>query len=234
MESIDNKIAEVKKQLIGPIEDKKIRRFKKELLETYWSTVGQIQLRHGQYETDSLAQKYIEHFCSTSDEYYPEHKENKLKGLFVFGNTGTGKTFNFKIYEMIYTKLSPEVGGRKFSPLSYINNDTFMVAHVDEIKKGAKSLGEDYIKRLSSVRNLVIDEFGGGENEEINDYGTKSNPIIEVINARYRSMRDNLLITHFTSNLTKEEIYKKYGERIYDRLREMCIWLPFEGESKRK
>lgn len=225
-------VEKVINELVDSDKEVKIRKFKKDVLQTYWPIIGQVILKK-EYHKDQISEILINYFCSTSEEYFTELTTDKQKGVMMFGNVGVGKTVNFKIYEKIYSKLSPEIGGVKYVPLSYINNDAFLVLHVDDIKRGVKNQGDDYLERLSRVRNLVIDEFGGGEHEDINDFGTKSSPVIELINARYRKTRELKLITHFTTNLTKQEMFKKYGERIYDRLKEMCLFIAIEGESKR-
>lgn len=42
------------------------------------------------------------------------------------------------------------------------------------------------------------------------------------------------IITHGTTNLKVEELEKKYGKRVYDRMKEMFNVILWEGESFRK
>ena len=50
-----------------------------------------------------------------------------------------------------------------------------------------------------------------------------------IIGERY----DRMLPTIITTNLTKDEIKKRYNERIYDRLRDTCNLVTFRGQSLR-
>lgn len=72
-----------------------------------------------------------------------------------------------------------------------------------------------------------------GAEADGNNYGNKRNVIEEIVFNRYEAHLP-FKYTHFTSNLNAEMIGQKYGDRMRDRLREMCNVLTIEGESFRR
>lgn len=72
-----------------------------------------------------------------------------------------------------------------------------------------------------------------GTEEDKNAYGNKMNVMDEIFFKRYESGLPRHM-THFTTNLTGEEIKERYGIRFYDRLKETCNWLVLGGESFRE
>lgn len=71
---------------------------------------------------------------------------------------------------------------------------------------------------------LVIDEIGV-------QYGTEGEQtvVFDVLDRRYREMRPTILI----SNAGKEQFREYVGDRVYDRLREVAKWVPFDWPSYR-
>lgn len=76
--------------------------------------------------------------------------------------------------------------------------------------------------------------FGDLGTEEIsNNYGNKRNVMEEIIFNRYETKLP-FKFTHITTNLTPSMISEMYGERMRDRLKEMCNQLVFvDGKSFR-
>ena len=64
----------------------------------------------------------------------------------------------------------------------------------------------------------------------MNDYGTK---IDAVENAIFEA-EDDLKMLLLTSNLDAKSIKERYGERIYDRIKRLCLVVFMKGESLRK
>lgn len=83
--------------------------------------------------------------------------------------------------------------------------------------------------------HLFIDDIGH-EPLTVTHFGTTFAPMAEFIQARYDYYDDAMytITTHFTTNLTPEQLRQRYGEYIFDRLIEMCEWYHMEGESFRK
>lgn len=206
------------------------KRMKEEVLMANWSRIAD-EIGYPDFEVDELAEMYIKFFCSKSEQYYPEI--NPLKGIFMMGTVGAGKSANFKIYRAIYHRVDLEYNGNKFKPLAWVNNDSFRYFTAKEIETQAYKIGEEFIETLSGVSNLVIDDLG----DETGDfYKTGRNVVADIINHRYNRMRDKGLVTHFTTNLNKADLISRYGDRIFDRITEMTLRLvvPEHLISRRK
>ena len=76
---------------------------------------------------------------------------------------------------------------------------------------------------------LMVDEFGR-EQEQVNDYGNKSRPLIDTLLYRY----DKGYSTIITTNLLIEEIGARYGEYFLDRLRDGYETIYYDEKSYRK
>lgn len=209
----------------------KYKRHKIEHLVNIWEQVAN-GMGYPEYKIDDLAEKYIQFFSSKCKEYYPELITNPNKGLLAMGDVGNGKSLNFKIYATIYHKIQIEIDGKIFSPLGNVNDDKFLFCHVREMESKVRIEGETYIDRLSKVKQLVVDDLGD-EKDDFKDWGTTRNPVIDIVSYRYNHMYSHGLITHFTTNKNASELKKRYGDRVIDRLREMCIQVNVKGKSKR-
>ena len=94
----------------------------------------------------------------------------------------------------------------------------------------ARNATDDY-ETLKSVRAypmLGIDDLGA-EPAEIQVFGNIINPMVEVLEYRYR--RD--LFTCITTNLPPSKIREVYGERLADRFNEMFDVIVFANKSYR-
>lgn len=225
-------LLETKQTIKALFPSKNYKRHKIEHLRNIWDQVAQ-NMGYDDYIIDPLAERYIQFFSSRREEFYPELIKNHNKGLLAMGDVGNGKTLNFRIYATIYHKIQIEVDGKIFSPLGNVNDDRFQIVHVREIESKVRLEGESFIDRLSRVKQLVIDDLGD-EKDDFKDWGTTRNPIIDIMSHRYNRMYSDGLITHFTTNKNAGELKKRYGDRITDRMREMCIQIDVKGKSKRK
>mgnify|MGYP003743212091 FL=1 len=80
------------------------------------------------------------------------------------------------------------------------------------------------IEMCQRVPFIVMDDIGvRGASEAFRAY------LHAIIN--HRAVND--LPTIYTSNLPIEELARVFDERLYDRVRDMCMQLHFDGESKR-
>ena len=76
---------------------------------------------------------------------------------------------------------------------------------------------------------LCIDDLGL-EPTEVLDFGNAINPVIEIMEHRYRQQ----LFTFITTNLTPKQIREKYGDRIADRFNEIMKCIVFANPTFRK
>jgi len=78
-------------------------------------------------------------------------------------------------------------------------------------------------------KGVVLDDLGAECPR--NEYGVKRDMVGEYIAAHHLRGNGRLFIT---TNLTAEQIYERYGGRVADRLKELCVPLAFKGKSKRQ
>jgi DNA replication protein DnaC len=158
------------------------------------------------------AMTYYLGICNKKYIELPEYKmitdwlaDNKGKGLFLYGNVGTGKTF-------ITRYVIPGIL-LKYKRLVV---STFDVKEINA--------DPDYVL---SKKIIALDDIG---TEEVSiNFGEKRMVVPEILDEaeKYGKL---LLIT---SNLGSKELVSKYGSRIFDRLIETTIGIEFQGKSFR-
>jgi DNA replication protein DnaC len=92
-------------------------------------------------------------------------------------------------------------------------------------RKESERTEDDILRELGEkIDLLVIDEIGV-------QYGTEGEQtvVFDVLDRRYREMRPTILI----SNAGREQFKAYVGDRVYDRLREVAKWVPFDWDSYR-
>jgi len=154
------------------------------------------------------------------DEIIDWMHDTKGLGLLLIGDCGRGKS-------IIATCLVPVLLGIK-------NLNTYPV-HADDFNKpypfAANTMGMDLkssnLDYLTKCPYPVIDELG--VETLINDYGERYEGFNRIINAAERYFRPMFVST----NLTKDEMLNRYGERTLDRLQHLCRIVEFQGESLR-
>lgn len=136
-------------------------------------------------------------------------KDNK--GLLLMGRVGTGKSCILKA-TMKFAEYLHEIS------TVWVTSDS-----ASEIFKGSNIDDTNY-NRLCTCKILSIDDIG---KEPALVFG--SSPIGAILRERYDKKR----ITCFTTNLKMKDLLLRYDESFEDKLYQMCLIIPFEGESKR-
>lgn len=126
---------------------------------------------------------------------------NYNKGVVLMSGTGFGKTSAFKAI------------ANTFKTLSLGKFEVINVGILANKCRRLKSLEPVYL--LQNVKFLVLDDIGIEAEVYIDPFTKEVFNVVEYL-VSYRSF--NNLITSFTTNLTKEEIFEKYESRIYSRL----------------
>lgn len=142
-------------------------------------------------------------------------------GLFLCGLYGNGKTTLAKAIKLLIEKTTEsEYGVNNGKKVRFISAKS-ICEHIS-----LKDL-EGY-KKIFDEEILIIDDMGT-EPPEVISYGMVYTPIVDIISHRY----DRQLLTIITSNMQSKEIKELYGERIYDRFKEMLQSIIFTNESYR-
>ena len=144
----------------------------------------------------------------------------KGRGLLLYGDCGRGKS-------IILTGVVPVLLAMKERMTVAIHADEFSKPYDLALRMAgydARMTNLDYLTRTAYP---IIDELG--VEPLVNDYGEKYEGFNRVINAVERYLRPLFLST----NLTREQLLRRYGERTFDRLTRLCRPVKFEGESLR-
>ena len=138
------------------------------------------------------------------DEIIKWMSDTQGKGLFLIGNCGRGKS-------IIITGVLPLIFNAKRGKI-------------------LKPITARKLHKITEYPTpfIVIDDIG--TEEIINDYGTK---IDAVENAIFEA-EDDLKLLLLTSNLDAKAIKQRYGDRIYDRIKRLCLVVFMKGDSLRK
>jgi len=155
----------------------------------------------------------LNYFCGGAAQWLPQYaavaewlSDNKGRGLLLMGSCGLGKTL---------------IAG-KLIPLLLYRYKRIAVIPFTAAQMNAKT------DVVMSKRAVYIDDIGT-ENESV-IYGQRRNAFAEVCDNAER--KGNMLL--LTTNLSVEELCKKYGARVYDRLRSITQIVEIKGQSLRK
>ncbi len=139
------------------------------------------------------------------------------RGLWIFGDTGTGKT----TLAMLVSKMALEVGHSVA-----IYSLPKLLARIRRTYDSEPG-GDSYLaffERLTSVDLLHIDDLGA---EKRSDWVLEQ--LYALINERYEAQRSVLV----TTNLPHEKLEDQIGSRTVSRLSQMCDELPLFGVDRR-
>lgn len=198
--------------MIKPDELKDI--FEKEAI-AYYKNIGR------KFIIDKDNKRYVNLLCSyfSNDESFESNFGGELrKGLFIFGPVGVGKTSSLEIIRKISTKY-------KLKQLWFLRKSTH------EIVSEFNALDKREITIRKYTKGLVMFDDLGSEIEGSN-YG-KEDIFIRILEMRYDRFIEKGIKTHITSNYNFHQLKKRYGERVYDRFKEMFNFLELTGESRR-
>lgn len=182
-----------------------------------------------QYVIDSDNERQALQLC-----YYfagDERFEGDLsKGILLMGGLGVGKS------HLMSTFFHNQIRCYKMVSCRKIEGDW----NTWNAKTEAQDPIEFYSREISVAVNsnrfghqqigVCFDDLGV-ETVPSKRFGEEKNVMAEIILGRYENGL-NLQFTHFTTNLTLERIKVLYGDRVLDRLKEMCNLITFGSNAK--
>jgi len=161
---------------------------------------------------------FLCHYFSEDIKFEEEFGGNLKKGLMVFGDVGTGKSSSFNIIQNISKK-------HEVRHLRFIK----MTAN-EVVTKYNETPLKDSVIRYCSKGTIYFDDLGS---ETVASNFGKEDIFIRILELRYNDFIEKGTKTYLTTNYTLEEIYERYGVRVFDRFKEMFNFLEVRGRSKR-
>lgn len=141
--------------------------------------------------------------------------EGRKNSLLLTGNIGAGKTtLALSLCNVIDT----------FNSYS----SCFRCVKATAVVNAARDEEEGRFDHIKMAKRLFIDDLGI-EPAMSKVYGNETTPIVDLLYFRY----DRMLPTIIATNLSIGEIRDKYGDRVFDRIRETFAVMQFNGESMR-
>lgn len=135
-------------------------------------------------------------------------------GILLCGNCGNGKTTTMNAFHSVTQYVAPPG----------IDIECTSARRISQIAKD-----EEMMRAAKRTKVLLIDDVGL-EPTEVLDFGNAINPVIEILEHRYRQQ----LFTFITTNLTPRQIREKYGDRIADRFNETMKCIVYENPTFRR
>src|SRR3954453_16743123 len=146
-----------------------------------------------------------------------DHRLNDGRGLWLFGDTGTGKT----TLAMLISKAALQ-NGRSVAIYSLPKLLARIRRTYDSEPGGDSYLS--FFERLTSVDLLHIDDLGA---EKRSDWVLEQ--LYALVNERYEAQRSILI----TTNLPHPELKEQIGSRTVSRLTQICDEVEVRGEDRR-
>ncbi len=151
---------------------------------------------------------------------YIEGLDDRLQegqGLWLFGDTGTGKT----TLAMLISKAALEAG--RTVAIYSLPKLLARIRRTYDSEPGGDSY-LSFFERLTSVDLLHIDDLGA---EKRSDWVLEQ--LYALVNERYEAQRSILI----TTNLPHPELEEQIGSRTVSRLTQMCDEVEVRGDDRR-
>jgi DNA replication protein DnaC len=139
------------------------------------------------------------------------------RGLWIFGDTGTGKT----TLAMLISKAALEAG--RSVAIYSLPKLLARIRRTYDSEPGSDNY-LSFFDKLTSVDLLHIDDLGA---EKRSDWVLEQ--LYALINERYETERSVVI----TTNLSHEELEQQIGSRTVSRLTEICDEVPVFGDDRR-
>lgn len=204
-------LEKLKEKEMQTLEMKRLRECKSNRIKKFLDvSLIDKKFRESTFERANISQKYMRVSLAFAKKFVI--RGTSPKGILFFGDVGTGKTF-----------ASSCIGNYLMDngkTVVVINMNLYLGKIQREWAQGEK----DLLSYIKDCDLLIIDDFGS---EKISEFVVEKT--FAMIDARYRTQKPIII----TTNLNIIEIQKRFGDRIGDRIRDMCFPVLVSGASKR-
>lgn len=200
-------------KLAAEEEERQRRQFEERVKEMRRVGFPEADMRDWTFANDDLTNEKITRAAQRYVDNFSELRKSG-KGLLLYGNTGTGKTYTAcEIANALVDKGYPVLVAN-FSRIINTLQGTF-----DK---------QEYIDGLNAFQLLVIDDLGIER-----DTAFAREQVYNIIDSRYRSGLPMIITTNLSIEKIKnpEDIEKR---RIYDRILERCFPIEVDGANRRR
>jgi len=146
-----------------------------------------------------------------------EKQLDQGRGLWFFGDVGTGKTTLAMLVSQTAIEARRSVAIYSLPRLLAEIRGTF--------EDDADGSYVDLLDRLAEIDLLQIDDLGA---EKTSDWVLEQ--LYSIINSRYEAQRSIII----TTNLERDQLAEQIGERTVSRLEEICELCPLFGTDQRR
>lgn len=162
----------------------------------------------------AILQNLVRYFINDPESKYPLHK-----GLFIYGEPGTGKTEIMLALQKFCDTHGMEKAF-KFTSMSAVHIQTKTDKDFDPV---AENIQYD----------RAFDEFGRHAGAVIR-FGDALDINEAMVELRYERWKRYGQLSHFIANATPNDVKDIFSPMVFDRIREMCTSVLFPGQSKRQ
>ena len=163
------------------------------------------------------------------------HEPSIIKGNFICGNFGCGKTWLMLLFGRNKKQSFDIVRAKQISE-AYLTSEDKKIPEVyckpfdvEDQKNNRGYIGADIF--YQRFVGMCIDDLGS--EAEKNNFGNKMNVIGDLIEQRYAGGYTGTFL-HATTNLSAEQLKNFYGERVVSRMREIFNFIELPGTDRRK
>jgi hypothetical protein len=146
------------------------------------------------------------------------------KGFILYGGVGSGKTRRVQF-------LANITGIKMLNAREMCAAWRDMEGNEADFQEYCLADGVRYSTVPRYFHDLIIDDLGT-EAITYNSYGTAVDVMTDVI-IPMRYSQFPRWRTFFTTNLTKDQLRSRYGERVFSRLNEMSVFIPLTHKDRR-
>lgn len=176
----------------------------KENFSTFDFSLYSTEINTNKFKANISPRKNIENIKKIAEKFINNFDNPEEKNLLFTGNTGLGKTFlsNCIAYELL----------KKGNTVLYQSAGTMLDSIID-FKFGKEENSENIYDNILNVDLLIIDDLG---TENINSL--KFAELFNIINSRLLNQNHHITKTLISTNLSIDNLFKTYDERIVSRL----------------